>query len=471
MSAPGREERPGSRPRRWGERLFEPVDIASLVFLRVAFGGIMAWEAWRYLRAGWTGIFSAPAFHFGFPGFSWVQPWPGDGMLWHFYGLGLLAVLIALGLGYRVAMPLFCLAFGYVFLIDQAYYLNHFYFVCLVSLLMSFAPAHRSFSLDAWLRPSLRASTAPAWSLWMLRAQLGVVYFFGGVAKLNRDWLLGWPMRLWLPDGFELPVLAQLAQQTWVALVFSYGGLLFDLLVVPALLWRPTRAFAFAAAIFFHATNAHLFVIGIFPWLSLAMTALFFEPDWPRRLIRRIGPLRERVPAAAVGAPFRYSRPMVALLSIHFAIQVLVPLRHFLYPGNTSWSEEGHLFAWHMKLRDKAAVARFFLHDPDTGQRWEAEATGLLEKWQYKRMSGRPALVHRFARHLAQLARENGHERVEVRAAVMASLNGYEPQFLIDREVDLAAEPERCLAPAPWILPFDRSVGRRAQTAPSGDGS
>ena len=33
---------------------------------------------------------------------------------------------------------------------------------------------------------------------------------------------------------------------------------------------------------------------------------------------------------------------------------LLYPLRHFaLYPAGVSWHEEGHLGAWHMKLRSK----------------------------------------------------------------------------------------------------------------------
>jgi len=35
----------------------------------------------------------------------------------------------------------------------------------------------------------------------------------------------------------------------------------------------------------------------------------------------------------------------------------LVPLRHLLYPGYVSWNEQGHRFAWQMKLRDKEGFA------------------------------------------------------------------------------------------------------------------
>ena len=169
-------------------RLFEPVDIASLIFFRIAFGAIMVWEVAKYFVHGWIKLdYIDPDYHFSYYGFGWVQQWPGNGMYFHFLALGVMAACIALGLWYRVAATLFFLGFAYVFLLDQALYLNHFYLIVLVSFLMIFIPAHRSFSLDALLRPGLRSRTVPAWALWILAAQMGIVYFYGGLAKLNGD--------------------------------------------------------------------------------------------------------------------------------------------------------------------------------------------------------------------------------------------------------------------------------------------
>lgn len=157
----------------------------------------MLWETWRYFSNGWIGAFWVePAFHFTYYGFGWIQPWPGIGMYVHFAALAVLALLVALGLFYRMSIALFCVGFTYVFMLDQTAYQNHFYLVCLLSFLMIFVPANRVFSLDAMRRPG--GETVPAWSLWILRFQMGVVYFFGGIAKLNGDWLRGEPMTIWL---------------------------------------------------------------------------------------------------------------------------------------------------------------------------------------------------------------------------------------------------------------------------------
>ena len=139
------------------QRLFEPVDIASLVFFRIAFGSIMLWETWRYYDHGWIGrYFTGKEFYFTYWPFDFVQPWPGDGMFIHFGLMAVFAACIVLGLFYRVSATAFFLMFTYVFLLEQARYLNHYYLVCLIAFVMIFMPANRHFSLDALLNPGLR---------------------------------------------------------------------------------------------------------------------------------------------------------------------------------------------------------------------------------------------------------------------------------------------------------------------------
>src|SRR6185503_4493164 len=151
--------------------LFEPVDISFLVFFRIVFGGIMLWETYRYFTHGWiTRYYINPVVNFTYFGFSWVKPWPGNGMYIHFAVLGVAAACVMLGFLYRIATPVFFLAFTYFFLLDQTRYLNHFYLVCLISFLMCFLPAERAFSIDALLRPRIRSDVVPAWTLWLLRA-------------------------------------------------------------------------------------------------------------------------------------------------------------------------------------------------------------------------------------------------------------------------------------------------------------
>jgi hypothetical protein len=432
-------------------RLIAPVDIASLVYFRIVFGMIMLWEVWRYFDLGRIErYYMEPQFYFTYFGFDWVHPWSGNGMYLHFYALGALAICIMLGLWYRVSVALFFLGFTYVFLLDQAQYLNHFYLISLISFLLIWVPAHRAFSVDAWLRPGLRSETTPAWTLWILRAQLGIVYFFGGIAKLNGDWLRGQPMRLWLAERTGFPLIGSLFTEEWMIYLFSYGGLLLDLLIVPMLLWRRTRLLALSAGLMFHLINSQLFNIGIFPWFMIAANMLFLPSYWPRLALGRRPVVIDRQSDMPLQPRHRI---IIVAFVIYFTCQVLVPLRHFLYPGDVNWTEEGHLFSWHMKLRDKRGYARFLVTDPQMNTTWEIQPLDYLTERQFEQMVTQPDMILQFSHFLADELRRQGHDQIEVRVWTLISLNGRRGQPLIDITVDLVQQT-RTLSPAAWIIPL-----------------
>ena len=462
----------------WRSRLFAPVDIAPLVWFRIAFGLIMAWEVWRYFDHAWISCyFVEPKFYFTYYGFSWVHPWPGQGMHWHFAGLGALALAIAAGFFYRVASVLFFLGFTYVFLLDQTRYLNHFYLVCLYAFLLMFVPAHRAFAVDA-RRPERRAGTVPAWTLWVLRAQIGVVYFMGGVAKLNWDWLRGQPMKMWLGERTDFPIIGKYFVEDWVPYAFSYGGLLFDLGIAVLVLWRRTRWLGFGLATIFNFMNARLFHIGIFPWLALGATVLLFiSPKWLPEPWPELwkgpqgGPSAGPPPAAWPWT--RRQQWTVGLLGAWLAFQVLVPLRHLVfYPGNPEWTEEGHRFAWRMKLRSKDASIRIVARDPATDRSHELDPLTFVTERQLKEMLDRPDMVLQLAHHVAREWRREHGTPLEVRMRVKATLNGRAEQLLIDPGVDLAAQP-RNLRPASWIKSLTTPLETATQdnTLPAQDAS
>jgi hypothetical protein len=435
-------------------RLFQPVDGASLFFVRVTFGLVVLWECWRYLDAGWiASLYIDPEFYFHYYGFEWVRPWSGNGMYWHFAALALFAALSAAGLLYRVASIALFLAFTYVFLLDQTRYLNHFYVVSLLALLLAFMPAHRSFSLDARLGLVRRSEFVPAWSLFLLRAQVAIVYFYAGIAKLDSDWLRGDPMGAWVAGRDDFPIIGRFFRHASAGLVFSWGGLAFDLLIVPLIAWRRTRPYAFVAAVLFHLMNAKLFSIGIFPWLMLAVSTVFFDPGWPRKVFAFIDRTPGEAPAAS---PAR--RLVLALGGAYLALQLAVPLRHHLYPGPVAWTEEGHRFSWRMKLRDKEASVRLTTRDKKTGETW-TEALGDLTTKQRRTMAAHPDMILQYVQHLAEIYREEGRD-VEIYATARVSLNGRAPQLMVDPTVDLARQP-RDLRHASWIRPFDASATER----------
>lgn len=269
------------------EILFRPVHSGSLVAFRILFGLIMLWEVYRYFDRGWIERYWVdPVFNFSYEWFGWIQPLSADGMIALFYLLAILSVFITIGFLYRVSATLFFLIFTYTFLLEQARYLNHFYLVSLISFIMIVLPAHRSFSVDAWLSRKKYRQVVPYWTVLVLQFQIGIVYFFGGIAKLNMDWLSGSPMNSWLPRRSDFPFVGNYFELAEVAKFVSYSGLMLDLLALPLLLIRKTRPWIVIALVFFHFTNDRLFTIGIFPWFMIGALTLYLPPSWPKDIVR-----------------------------------------------------------------------------------------------------------------------------------------------------------------------------------------
>jgi vitamin K-dependent gamma-carboxylase len=421
-----------------------PVDAASLAVFRMAFGLLMFVESIVYLKNGWVReLYVAPEFHFTFLGFDWVRPWPGDGMVVAFVIMAAASLMMAMGLFYRMAAIVLFLGITHVFLIDAAEYLNHLYLICLIAFLMIFAPATKIWSMDALRKPKPRDPNIPQVWIWLLRIQIGIPYFYGGIAKLNGDWLRGEPLRMWLARRSDYPGLGKWFTEEWVVYLFSYGGLLLDLAFVPLLLCKRTRMLGYGLVLCFNGMNAWLFDIGIFPWMMMAASLMFFPPDWPR-----FG--RQKKPAiSAHHEPL--ARPLLVGMAAWVAIQMLLPFRHWIYPGDVAWTEEGHLFSWRMKLRDKQSKEMTFrIRDPKTGHEWGIEPGDFLTERQKVRMAGQPDMIHQFAIHLAEEYRKEYGMQMEVRVDAVVSLNGGRPAPLIDPEIDLAAQP-RDMWSKPWI--------------------
>lgn len=434
------------------EQMFQPVNAATLVLFRAVAGAILAIEILRFFAHGWIyRYWLEPTFHFTYIDADWLAPLPGRGMYALFAWLFLAALGVAFGRAYRWSAAVFCVGFTYSFLLEQARYLNHLYLVCLLSLVLACIPANRAFSLDARRRPSTRSNTVPRWSLWLLRGQIGLVYFFGGIAKLNADWLQGWPMHYVLLSKKDVPMIGDLLVADWMPYALCWSGALFDLLVFPALLWRRSRRAAMALCIAFNVTNMLMFNIGIFPWLMMASLVLFVEPDHP--WLTRLAGTRRKLDDGAHQSGSGRRRLVSTLLAAYVAAQLCLPLRHFLYPGQVSWTEEGHRYAWHMKLRQKSGFIAFIVRDPDAGKMHVVSLDQHLQPWQIRKMLGHPDMILQFAHYLRDGYLRTGSKRVEVRVKTMCSLNGRAPQELVDPTVDLALV-EASWRPKTWLVPL-----------------
>jgi uncharacterized membrane protein YphA (DoxX/SURF4 family) len=438
----------------WSEALQRPVDASSLAVFRVLFGLLMLFQVSKY----WTHealFFSEPRFHFTY--FSFIRPWTDSSVYVHLAAIAVFAFCLALGLFFRLSAFLFLLSYSYFFLMEKVIYNNHYYLIILLSFLLLISGAHRWGSLDALRRPSLRTGTVPFWNIFLFRAQVFVAYFFGGIAKLDHDWLRGEPVRHWLMGKTQMAVIGPYLATPWAPYFFAYGGLLFDLSIGFLLSFRRTRLPACIGILLFNITNDQLFYIGVFPYLMLIATFLFFEPDWPKRFIARLrgkgvpAPDRVSVPVQ-VTHPAR-TRLVFAFVAGYLFIQVLVPLRHWLYGPDVTWTEEGHRFSWLMMLRHKTAKIRMTVTDPATGRADEVDLQEDLVSEQIWKMAGRPDMIFQYAQFLKKKFQGRGIQDPVIRAEVAASLNYRPPQPLIDPDVNLAKAEYPLFRRASWILP------------------
>ena len=435
-------------------RLQRPIDVASLAAFRIGFGALLLVAALRYFTYGWIAeYFLVPAHFFKYWGFGWVKPWPGIGMYLHFGLMALCALGVLAGYRYRTCVVGYGLLFAYAHLIDKTNYLNHYYLVTCVCGLMACLPLAGEWSIDARRDAGVRRRTVPAWMLWALRAQFGLVYAFGGLAKLNADWLLrAQPLSIWLGRSADMPVVGGLLATPAAAYVMSWSGALFDLSIVPLLLMRRTRPFAYVAVVVFHLLTAQLFHLGLFPYFMICGSMVFLPPEWPRRALAGAGWGSASASASGweSGSGWRWES---GVFGVYFVVQLVMPLRHWLYPGQMCWSEQGFRFSWNVMLMEKDGSVDFRVVEPSTGRTFHVSPSDYFTPYQTAMMSPQPDMVLEAAQIVAADFRARGVAEPAVYVDAFASLNGRPLERLVDPRVDLAREADG-LSNKTWILPM-----------------
>lgn len=422
-------------------RAHRPVDIASLAAFRVLYGTLMCLALLRAMASGWIEeLLVRPTFFFKYAFAPGMPVWSPTGLYLHVGLTALCAALVALGLFYRPAIIGFLVGFTSLQLMDLTNYLNHYYLAVLLGLLLAILPAHRAFSLDARRRPALRLDSVPAWMPALLRFQLACVYVFAALAKLTPDWLLhGQPLAIWLSSRGETPLIGALVSHPIAPIAMSWAGFLFDLTIVGWLTWRRTRALAYATVVTFHLATSLLFDIGLFPLIMIAATPIFFDPSWPRRLLRHRPPVPRPTPVG------RLTPITASLLAAWCAFHLLFPLRHHAIGGDVLWDELGMRWSWKVLVRAKDGAVTYHVTDPSDGRRFVVSPARYLQPRQESEMAGQPDLIWQLARHIAGDFARRGRPGVEVRAEAWVSLNGRPAALLLDPHADLAALPAGAL--------------------------
>lgn len=431
--------------------------LAPLATFRIAFGLLMFISTLRFMLKGWVQqMYVTPRFFFHYYGFEWVNPLSETGMYAVFILMCIVSLLIAAGLFYRAATLVFFVLFTYVELIDKTNYLNHYYFVTIVSFLMIFLPAHRYCSVDAYRKPALAADHAPNYFILIIKCQVFLVYFFAGFAKINHDWLFeAQPLKIWLPAHSEMPLIGPLLRQEWVAYFFSWFGCVYDL-VIPFLLFIPALIRpAYFFVVVFHLATSLFFNIGMFPYIMIVLTSIFFSPQFHIDLVRRIKwllnlPISSGQPVVYRPSPVVF-RALVFIFGLHFFIQVFAPFRYLFYEGNLFWTEQGYRFSWRVMLMEKAGTAFFFVQDRETGKEIEVDNREYLTYMQEKMMSTQPDMMVDYAKFLKREFERKGFRNPVIRAQCYVTLNGSGSREFIDSAVDLSEQDNSFMKGKNWI--------------------
>lgn len=429
--------------------LFRQVDNTGFSLWRIAFGLLIAIEAFGAISTGWVRrTFVEPDFTFNFIGFEFLQPLPGDGMYYYFALMGVFGLMVMFGYKYRIGMLGYAIMWSAVYLMQKTSYNNHYYLLMIICWLMVFLPAHRSLSLDALWKPKLRSISCPRWVYLVVILLIWIVYTYASVAKIYPDWLNGTAPRLFMNGKKDYWLIGEILQKRWVHLSIAYFGIVFDLIIIPLFLWRRTRVFALVISVFFHLFNSVVFQIGIFPYMSLAFAFFFFSSE---TLKERFFLKRPVYQGNEVIVP-SYKPLFVGVFSVFFMVMFLLPLRHWIIKDDVLWTEEGHRLSWRMMLRSKRGQISFWTVDKETGNRRIFVHSDLLSKKQRNSVRTKPDMIWQLAQRIHQIKLKEG-EDVAVKVTSRVKVNGGEYFEFIDPDVDLAAVKWDHLRHHDWIRP------------------
>ncbi|WP_282049035.1 HTTM domain-containing protein [Maribacter aquivivus] len=430
--------------------LFQRIDNSPLIIFRIFFGILVSLECFGAIATGWVKRnLITPEYKFPFIDFEFLQPLPGYGMYFYFCTMGLLGLCIAIGFKYRASIISFTVLWTATYLMQKTAYNNHYYLLILISLLMCFFPAERSRSYDVKMKPELESNAMYAYVKWAVVLQLFIVYVYASIAKMYGDWLDFSTIAVLMNSKKNYWLVGDILQEPWIHSIIGSVGILFDLLIVPALLWKPTRKAAFFISLFFHLFNSIIFQIGIFPYLSIAFSVFFFEPETIRKIFfkskKPFTPSKLIVPT--------HKNALLLGFSVYFIIQLLLPIRHYAIDGDVLWTEEGHRMSWRMMLRSRRGKGTFKVVDNVTKEEFIIDPKKYITPGQQRKVFAYPDFAWQFAQYLKKEFEQNDRDISVYLENSKISINRKTYKPFIDAKTDLAAETWYKTKHHDWILP------------------
>ena len=427
--------------------LFKAIDNSPLVVFRIFFGFLVACESFGAILTGWVKrILIDPQVTFSFIGFEWLKPLPGFGMYFYFIAMGVFGLAIMLGYRYRIAIISYTILWAGVYFMQKTAYNNHYYLLLLISFLMIFLPSNSYASLDVRQNRIKEENTMPYWISLLFIIQVAIVYVFASIAKFYPDWLDGTFTRNLLADSTNVIALKKLFLQKWFYLFIAYMGIIFDLLIVPLLLFKKTRMLALLASLTFHLFNAIFLEIGIFPFFALTFALFFYEPETIRSVFLR----RKTSIETDNGHSNYYGKKIVYFLIIpYLIIQLLLPLRHHFIEGDVLWTEEGHRLSWRMMLRERNGFIHIRIKDLKTGEESLYDYRKNLTDKQIQNLATKPDFIWQYCQYIKK---EFKGKEIAIFIDCKNSINRKEYKTLIDPKFDMAKAKWDYFRHNEWLL-------------------
>lgn len=350
----------------------------------------------------------------------------------------------------------------------------------------SITNAHHVWSLDSKIGVIAQNKRLPNWQLFLFQFQVLILFFYGGINKINTEWLSGYPVIYSLAiKGIVEPILSPLA------IAMSWAGMLFDLLVGWFLYFGIYLKICFLSSMMFHLTNHWMYDdIGVFPFLGMGLLVLFIPSHYW---------IKEKIPK--LGAQ-KISKKIIVGVAAICLFQVVFPFRHYFLSGDFRWTDEGGKFAWTMKSSARTMWITFFIVDPKTKKKQELEEFNTkitsheiiqiikkkiltenvvevvdgkfimryagkeidinrLDEYEYKlktRKYARRDLVDLYSVWRAALFIEKKYKKMGIKDPIITvefikSINAHPPERVIDPNLDLTKVKYSLWRHNEWILP------------------
>ena len=198
----------------------------------------------------------------------------------------------------------------------------------------------------------------------------------------------------------------------------------------------------------------------MFPYLMIFSALIFFNFQFHQKIIeglRQVLNIKNRKIHLIQDTNFRHSliiRVKIIILALFFLIQIGLPLRYVLYPGNLFWTEEGYRWSWRVMLMEKAGSAQFKIVDNASGSWFYVNNEDFLTSFQEKQMATQPDFILQYAQFLNVHFSQQGMKDLGIFVDCFVALNGRKSARYIDPEFDLTKGYDS-FAHKSWILPFN----------------